>query len=70
MEKVDATHHERIGKLLLTDQAAITRKRRYPDNDETVYIVFAPDDKENPRNWGYARKWYITVFVSSLNLIT
>lgn len=70
MVKEQDAHVEHVGRLLLTDQEALARARQYPDRDEPIYIIFAPDDKENPRNWSYARKYYITTYTSLLNAVT
>jgi hypothetical protein len=46
------------------------RSRKYPKDEEPIWVTFALDDKDNPRNWGAARKWYITCLVSMLNVLT
>lgn len=44
--------------------------RARPDDATPVYLTFSPTDKDNPRNWNKLRKWYITCFVSMLNVLT
>lgn len=44
--------------------------RTRPDEDTPIYLTFSPTDKDNPRNWNKLRKWYITCFVSMLNILT
>lgn len=58
------------GRLWLTEDEAYARAKSHPNDTRPIYIIYAPDDKDNPRNWGYARKWYITCFVSWLNVMT
>lgn len=75
MEKLEAnhqslTHDESPGKLILTEDEALAQRRRDPSKSEPIYIAFGPDDKDNPRNWGTARKYYVSSFASALNAIT
>ena len=57
-------------KLPLSADEALSRARTYPEETLPIYLTFAPDDKENPRNWPKWRKWYITCFASMLNVVT
>lgn len=58
------------GKLFLSEDEAYLRATQNPQDDRPMYIIYAPDDKDNPRNWGTFRKWYITVLVSFTNVLT
>jgi len=58
------------GRLWLSEDETLLRARNNPGNEEPIYVTFGPGDRDNPRNWGKARKWYITCFVSFLNVIT
>lgn len=58
------------GRLWLTEDQAYARALLHPNDTRPVYIIYAPDDKDNPRNWSMAKKWYITCFVSWLNVMT
>ena len=58
------------GRLWLTEDEAYARARSMPNDTRPVYIIYAPDDRDNPRNWGTVRKWYITCFCSWLNVMT
>lgn len=57
-------------RLWLDEDETLLRARNNPEKDQAIYVNFGPDDRDNPRNWGKAKKWYITCFVSSLNVIT
>jgi len=63
-----AAHPEK--KLVLTESEAIARARLYPGDRSPVYLTFSKHDRDFPRNWSLARKWYITCFVSMLNVLT
>ncbi|KAL2830853.1 major facilitator superfamily domain-containing protein [Aspergillus cavernicola] len=56
--------------VAMSEQEALARARNNPDTASPLRIAFAPGDRDNPRHWGYWRKWYITCFVSMLNVIT
>ncbi|KAL3456047.1 major facilitator superfamily domain-containing protein [Aspergillus heterothallicus] len=56
--------------LVVSEHEALARARSSPDQPLPLRITFAPGDRDNPRCWGYWRKWYITCFVSMLNVIT
>lgn len=58
------------GKLFLCADEAYERAITNPQDTRPVYIIYGPNDKANPRNWGKARKWYITVLVSLANVFT
>ena len=58
------------GRVIVSEEEAYARARSTPEDERPIYVVFAPDDRDNPRNWGKAKKWYITCFVSFLNVMT
>jgi hypothetical protein len=64
-----ADHHSEK-TLELSEDDIIARARTYPENQTPVTLIFSPRDVDNPRNWSKARKWYITFFVSTLNVLT
>ena len=57
-------------KLMLSEAQALARAQALPDDKEPIYLTFSLDDKENPRNWSHGKKYYITAFVSMLNVLT
>ncbi|CAJ2513986.1 Uu.00g021050.m01.CDS01 [Anthostomella pinea] len=57
-------------KLLLTEDEAWSRARKRPDVALPIYLIFSPDDKDNPRNWPAWKRWYIGCFVNWLNVLT
>lgn len=57
-------------KLALSEDEALVRARANPQESLPIYLTFAPDDKDSPRNWPKWRRWYITCFVSMLNVVT
>ncbi|KAI4721934.1 MFS general substrate transporter [Aureobasidium sp. EXF-10727] len=57
-------------RLWLSEDEAYHYAKAHPDESREIYITFSPDDRDNPRNWGKAKKWYITCFASSLNVLT
>lgn len=56
--------------LELSEADALERARQSPDEALDIHITYADHDTDNPRNWPKWRKWYITIFVSMLNVIT
>lgn len=56
--------------LVLSEEEALQRARQSPDEALDIHIAYADDDPDNPRSWPKWRKWYITIFVSMLNVIT
>lgn len=72
MEKYEQTEaqHESVQKLALTEEDALAHRRNSPDDDESIYIIYGPDDKDNPRNWSIGRKYYVASFASALNALT
>ena len=57
-------------RLWLSEDEAYARAKSHPDETREIFITFSPNDRDNPRNWSKARKWYITCFASSLNVMT
>lgn len=58
------------GRVVVSEEQAYKRARTQSEDNSPIYVVFAPDDKDNPRDWGKGKKWYITCFVSFLNIMT
>jgi hypothetical protein len=69
LQKVEDAHSEDL-TLVLSEEQALARARHSPEEALPICIAFAHDDRDNPRNWGKLRKWYITFFVSMLNVLT
>jgi hypothetical protein len=57
-------------RLALSETEALAYARNQPKEQLPIYLTLAPNDRDNPRNWPKWRKWYITVFVSTLNVLT
>jgi hypothetical protein len=57
-------------RLWLSEDEAYLHAKQYPDETREIFITFSPNDKDNPRNWSKAQKWYITCFASSLNVLS
>lgn len=58
------------GRIFLSEEQVLNRARQYPDKEEPIYLAYAPHDRDNPRNWPNWKRWYITCFVSMLNVLT
>lgn len=56
-------------KLTLSEEAALEHARASPDDNKPLYICFARDDRDSPRNFSKARKWYISIFAAWLNFL-
>lgn len=56
--------------LLLSEDEALAKARANPDEALNIYVTYAENDRDNPRNWPKWRKWWITCLVSSLNIVT
>lgn len=67
---VEEGKHISNTKLAYSEEEALANARANPEETLPVYLTFAPDDKDNPRNWADWRKWYITCFASMLNVVT
>lgn len=59
-------HHRNF----LSEEEALQHAREHPDDEQPVYLTYSFNDRDNPRNWPRWRKWYITCFVSMLNVLT
>lgn len=46
-------------KITLAEDAALTHARTFTKDRTPLHISFGPDDKDNPRNFSRARKWYM-----------
>ncbi|KAF2178637.1 MFS general substrate transporter [Zopfia rhizophila CBS 207.26] len=57
-------------RLVLSEYEVIGRLRALPHDATPIVLTFGPRDLDNPRNWSTARKWYVTCFVSMLNVLT
>lgn len=68
-EKV-SSNHDNGAPLVLSGEQALAKARARPDEALPIFITYAHDDRDNPRNWPKWRKWYITCFVSMLNVVT
>jgi multidrug resistance protein len=55
---------------ILNEEEALARARTQPASSTPIWITFAKHDPSNPRQWPKWKKWYITCFVSFLNIIT
>jgi hypothetical protein len=67
--KISNSYRETLS-LVVTEEAALARARANPDEALPLCITFSHGDRDNPRCWSKARKWYITMIVSMLNVIT
>lgn len=63
-----AVHDE--GKLALTEDEALDRARRCPEDKEPIYLCYSIHDSDNPRNWGTGKKWGVTCLVCWFNVLT
>jgi hypothetical protein len=54
----------------LSEEEALQHARVHPDDEQPVYLIYSFTDRDNPRNWPRWKKWYITCFVSMLNVLT
>ena len=62
--------HTTYDKLMLSEEEALARAQDHPQDKEPIYLTFSKGDKENPRNWTHGKKYYITILVSTLNVLT
>lgn len=70
VEKAQTIRDSNEGRLLLTEEEALAWARGNPKDDEPIYITWSHQDRENPRNWGLFRKYYVTTFASLLNTVS
>lgn len=57
-------------RRFLSEEEALQHSRESPNEDAPVYLTYSINDVDNPRNWPKWKKWYITCFVSMLNVLT
>lgn len=57
-------------RKFLSEEEALQHARQHPDDEQPVYLTYSFNDRDNPRNWPKWKKWYITCFVSMLNVLT
>jgi len=52
------------------DGAALSAAQDISQTEDTREFVTwdGPDDPENPKNWSYAYKWWITIIICVLSL--
>lgn len=67
-DELGAVHHE--GKLVMTEAEALDRARRFPEDVEPIYLCYSVSDRDNPRNWGKAKRWGVTCLVCWFNVLT
>jgi hypothetical protein len=69
VEKVTDSFRE-SSSLVLSEDQALAKARSSPDDALPIVITYGLNDSDNPRNWPKWKKWYITIFVSLLNVFT
>lgn len=57
-------------RKFLSEEEALQHARENPNDEAPVYLTYSFNDGDNPRNWPKWKKWYITCFVSMLNVLT
>lgn len=67
--KISDSYREDLSQVV-SEEEALARARRAPEEALPLCIVFGPGDPDNPRCWARWRKWYITCVVSMLNVVT
>ncbi|KAE8370233.1 major facilitator superfamily domain-containing protein [Aspergillus caelatus] len=70
LEKKQSGLYGKGRPLMVTEKEAFARARNSPEEALPLCITFSHNDRENPRCWPKWRKWYITIMVSMLNVIT
>ena len=68
-EKTHETFRE-SSSLVLSEEQALAKARTAPNEALPILITYGFNDRDNPRNWPKARKWYITCLASLLNVFT
>ena len=58
------------GGLLLNEDEALAKARTERAFTVPIFVTFHEHDPENPRNFPKWKKWYITCFVSGLNVVS
>lgn len=57
-------------RKFLSEEEALQHARDSPNDEAPIYLTYSFNDRDNPRNWPKWKKWYITCFVSMLNVLT
>jgi len=47
----EAKHLQSPSRHALTEESALARARKNPQDALPIYLTFSNDDKDNPRNW-------------------
>lgn len=68
-QKVSNAYRENL-PLVVSEEEALTHARARPNEPLPLLLTFGDGDRDNPRCWAKLRKWYITLFVSMLNVLT
>lgn len=58
------------GKLVLTEDEALDRARKFPKDKEPIYLCYSTTDRDNPRNWSKGKRWWVTCLVCWFNVLT
>lgn len=56
-------------KLVLSEEESRTHIDNHPEDKTPLFVCFARDDKDNPRNFPAGKKWYITITAAWLNVV-
>lgn len=71
---INNTQHNQVenatDRVWCSEEEALARARSHPYDKRLIFITFGEGDLSNPRNYPLWKKWYITCFVSSLNVLT
>lgn len=57
-------------KLIVPEDRALALARANPNEALPILVTYGFNDKDNPRCWPKWKKWWISFFVSMLNVIT
>lgn len=68
LETGGVVHDE--GRLILTEDEALDRARKYPKDKEPIYLCYSTTDRDNPRNWTKGKRWWVTCLVCWFNVLT
>ena len=70
LERNDTVLMTLSGGLLLNEDEALAKVRTERALTAPIFVTFNAHDPENPRDFPRWKKWYITCFVSGLNVIS
>lgn len=70
IEKVTDAFQESASSLVMNEEQAFAKARANPNEALPILLTYSSDDHDNPRNWPKWKKWYISIFVSMLNVFT